>query len=66
MDPNETLRVINGFLARHETGDEVDVWCQDLYDWLKKGGFEPNWAKYPLGTSYYRCRKVHHDKGERV
>ena len=59
MDPNETLRVINGFLARHETGEDVDVWCQDLYDWLKKGGFE-------LGTSYYRCRKVHHDKGERV
>jgi len=66
MDPNATLKMIHDFLTAREEGDEVDVWCQDLYDWLKNGGFEPTWNDCPLGTEYYRCRKVHMDNGERV
>jgi len=66
MDPDETLRLIDAFLARHETGDDVDIWCQDLFDWIARGGFAPSWEKYPLGTGYYRCREIHHKRGERV
>ena len=66
MDPNETLRLIHNFITKAKTGDEVDVWCQDLWDWVQKGGFEPDWTKYSMGTSYYQCRAVHHRKGERV
>ena len=66
MDPNETLRQIHAFLARGDEGDEVDTLCQDLFDWLARGGFEPAWEKHELGTSYYRCREVHHKQGERV
>lgn len=56
MDPNETLRRIDEFLARRETGDEVDYMVEDLFRWIEKGGFEPDWSRYPLGTSYYRSR----------
>ncbi|MEE8503978.1 MAG: hypothetical protein V3T26_05965 [candidate division NC10 bacterium] len=66
MDPNETLRRIDEFLLAQEEGVEVDIWCQDLWDWIQKGGFEPNWEAYSLGTSYYQCREVHLKKGERV
>jgi len=66
MDPNETLRQIDAFLADRRTGDEVDFLCQDLFDWLTRGGFEPTWVNHELGASYYRCREVHHKRGERV
>lgn len=66
QDPNATLREIDTFLKDHRTGDVVDEWCQDLWDWIQKGGFEPDWARYELGASYYRCRKVSHDRGIRV
>lgn len=58
MDPNETLKAIDEFLAMQHTGAEVDEWCQDLFGWLAKGGFKLDWLVYELGTSYYRCRCV--------
>lgn len=58
MDPNETLKQIDDFLAAHKCGEEVDEWCEYLMDWMDKGGFEPHWEAYPLGTSYYKCRVV--------
>jgi hypothetical protein len=64
MDPDATLHQIDDFLAAHKPGEEVDAWCRNLWKWISRGGFEPNWDKYPLGTSYYLCRKVHMDKGE--
>ena len=64
MDPNVTLQMIDEFLAKHQTGEEVDEWCQNLFDWIKKGGFEPDWSKYELGTSYYKCRCVHMKKAK--
>ena len=66
MDPNELLRMIDEFITTRQTGDDVDYWCQDLYDWLDKQGFEPQWDKYPMGTSYYNSRAVYHRRGERV
>ena len=66
MDPDATLADIHWFVTNGETGNEVDEWCQDLFDWIAKGGFEPDWSKAPLGTGYYECRAVHHRKGKRV
>jgi len=56
MDPNETLRMIDQFLTSRQTGDEVDEWCENLREWISKGGFEPDWSKRELGTSYYKAR----------
>jgi len=58
MDPNETLKKIDQFLKERQSGDEVDLWCRDLIKWLNREGFEPNWEKYPLGTSYFKCRVI--------
>ena len=66
MDPNATLRQIDEFLSRHRTGDEVDLWCEILFDWLERGGFAPAWSAHPLGESYYRCREIHIRRGERI
>ena len=48
MDPNATLQSINKLLSQGGSVDEVDVLCQDLYNWLVKGGFQPNWDAYKL------------------
>lgn len=53
MDPNHTLQWIDSVIRSLEQGDEIDEWCQSLFDWLEKGGFEPYWNKYPSSTSYY-------------
>jgi len=58
MDPNKTLKMIDDFLCARKSGDEVDQWCRDLIKWIAKGGFEPDWNKYKLGTSYYKCRVI--------
>lgn len=50
MDPNATLQMIDSFLKSRRTGDEVDQWCEYLYDWLQAGGFQPDWDQYQLGT----------------
>jgi len=65
MDPNATLKEIDSFLAAHETGPEVDEWCQHIFDWVSNGGFGPNWEQYELGTSYYKCMSVSMRKGKR-
>ena len=56
MDPNATLKKIHDFITAGKTGDEVDEWCWDLWDWIAKEGFEPDWKAYPMGTSYYDTR----------
>jgi hypothetical protein len=66
MDPNATLAEIDAFLKARQHGAIVDRWCEYLFDWLAKGGFEPDWSKYETGTGYYRCREIHIRKGERV
>lgn len=49
MDPNETLKLIDQALSEREVGEEVDALCRGLYEWVSKGGFEPDWNKYPSG-----------------
>lgn len=66
MDPNETLKMIHEFLEAGKSGDEVDEWCRNLMGWLAKGGFEPDWDKYPMGTSYYKCRVIEERRKDRV
>ena len=66
MDPNATLKQIHEFLADRRSGEEVDIMCQDLWDWIETGGFQPEWERYPTGTSYYQCREVYLKRGERV
>ena len=66
MDPNELLRRINEFIQNLNTGSVVDVWCEDLFDWIANGGFEPDWDEFESGTSYYKCRLISIKKGIRV
>jgi hypothetical protein len=70
MDPDATLEAISNLLRRSasdsEAGEELDIACQGLFDWLAKGGFAPDWSKYESASGYYQCRAVHHSRGERV
>lgn len=72
MDPNACLERIAALLLRVESGEvsagmDLDFACQDLYDWLSRGGYEPYWEHYPtIAASYYFCRAIHHRRGERV
>lgn len=73
MDPNACLDRIANLLRRsaghsaeaREAGEDLDFACQDLFDWIAKGGFEPDWSRHESAASYYRCRAVHHRRGER-
>ena len=61
MDPDATLKQIDDFLLLRKTGAIVDVWVEELATWLNKGGFDPDWDRYPLATSYFNTitgRKV--------
>lgn len=70
MDPNTCLERIADLLRRSahddDAGEALDVACQDLYDWLARGGFAPDWTRFPSAAGYYECRAVHHRRGERV
>jgi hypothetical protein len=70
MDPNATLAMIADLLRQsaHDdiAGYELDIACQDLYDWLTAGGFEPDWSRHETAAGYYRCRAVSHRRGVRV
>lgn len=56
-DRNGLLEMIDKFLVDRKTGDIVDKWCEDLHNQIEQGYPEPEWTKYPLGTSYYRINK---------
>ena len=53
-------------MARADLGQDLDYACFDLWQWLSSGGFEPDWARHELASSYYRCRAVQHARGIRV
>ena len=69
MDPNTTLATIDHALARVQfdeaAGVEVDEACEDLWGWLRRGGFEPDWKRYPIATGFYRSRVQQHETGLR-
>lgn len=52
MDPNACLRLIEGARAK-STRACLDA-CQDLAEWLARGGFEPDWDAYPKGRQRFR------------
>ena len=56
MDPNETLKQIHKVIRNGEDITAADQLCWDLWGWLRKDGFEPDWGRYPLGTAYYDVR----------
>lgn len=71
MDPNATLARIAALLRQSahddDAGEQLDVVCQDLYDWFTRGGFDPtNKCEHPSAWEYYKCREVQHRRGERV
>ncbi len=61
MDPNATLARIaeivasnGGSATREELMDEeLDNACNDLHEWLAKGGFAPRWDASQCGTVTY-------------
>jgi len=63
MDPNANIEEQERILAgrRHEPRvphSDIDAprlaeLRAALTDWLKGGGFEPEWAKYPNAARYY-------------
>ena len=54
MDPNATLLRIDAFLTAGKSGECVDEWVSDLWNWIDQGGFQPDWDRWMLGTSYYQ------------
>lgn len=49
MDPDACLERI----ASDDLDDAMEA-CQDLADWLARGGFAPNWSKNPRGEQRFR------------
>lgn len=52
MDPDACLRRI----ADADSQDEISEACKDLYNWIKFGGFQPDWKAQPNATKRYRAR----------
>ena len=51
MDPNAALYEIEeGARITANTREAMG----NLYNWLRNGGFPPNWAMYPKGTKRFR------------
>jgi hypothetical protein len=75
MDPNACLRDLAeayhasqrhfGTEAGDEAGERLDDHCRDLWDWLERGGFAPDWSQVETVVwSYYECRAIGHRRGE--
>lgn len=72
MDPNATLATIQRKLSliacanNAEDKSDVDAYVEYLRLWIARGGFDPDWARYPLGTSYYQTRMIQRDRDPRT
>ena len=53
MDPNYTLREIDSALTSPQWGEDPDDLCVELRQWLLRGGFEPEWDRYPAASRYF-------------
>jgi hypothetical protein len=63
MDPNANLREQEWFLTRavivlNRRQARIDAarlseLRQALYDWIRDGGFEPDWTTAPTARTYY-------------
>lgn len=56
MDPNATLKYIDEFIGNSAYDFKINETVEDLLDWLRKGGFAPDWSKYPDAAAYVRAR----------
>lgn len=61
MDPNANLHEQDRILSQptgayHDTESwhRLDELRHALYDWLKRGGFAPEWDRYPAVRSGFR------------
>ena len=44
-DPNATLAFIEDLYAEDPMDDTLKYALDDLVEWIRKGGFVPNWEK---------------------
>ena len=57
MDPNAAL----AYLERHpatsinDASEDTKEHAFALHQWIGRGGFAPDWTKYPSGTKTYRA-----------
>jgi len=49
MDPNVTL----GLIETAQSKSARDSACQDLHDWMSRGGFAPYWHNRPKATRLF-------------
>lgn len=51
MDPDATLRII-GECTREERRQRSEA-CENLDEWLQRGGFEPDWEAQPRAARLF-------------
>jgi hypothetical protein len=56
MDPNATLTEIAIALMEGDT-NKAEQLAEDLTEWLRKGGFEPDWSRHPAARKWFFQRK---------
>ena len=52
MDPTHCLHRIEDALLDRDFED-ADWACEDLNDWLNRGGYEPEWGSSAAGSAYF-------------
>lgn len=53
MDPNTALAGLQFHIDNEDWEEVLDV-AYDLSDWIRAGGFEPDWSAYPEATDFFR------------
>lgn len=53
MDPNQALADIQNALE-DEFAEAAAMGADGLMCWLRDGGFEPDWSRYPLATQWFK------------
>lgn len=56
MDPDATLELIADELRLMDDPEQLDEHCQNLFDWIRRGGSLPSVSarrKWPSAWSYY-------------
>jgi len=52
-DPNATLAFIEDLYAEDPMDDTLEYALDDLAEWIEKGGFAPNWERFPVATDLF-------------
>lgn len=51
MDPNALLDAIEEMSREDER--EAALMARDLHEWIRRGGFEPDWKRHADGAAFY-------------